>query len=321
MNVIPGNTAGNWLAAATVSLVGHAAAAAIIIDLENTLPPEDPPLITVELVLLDEPAPSAKTSAGPPPPDVVPDISPEPALSRRSVPPDTTPSPSAGIPRDDRSAGSVDRLPRVKPPIPRIEPAVLTEPSPSRARPESDITAIVDDVSPPVGPDVDILRSTEVVSDGGVGRMLDQVDMSTTPVPSNKWPDTGQGQPLVVSHFLTDELWQETSVGASLQVADVRRPGKIPTGITRGVRVAAENRPPGYPLAARRLGLEGRVLLRVDVDRTGVVKRVAITKSSGHRLLDEAARRAMDKWRFLPAMVNGEAASGAVDVPVSFRLN
>ncbi len=319
--MIPGNATGNWLMAATVSLAGHAAAAAIIIDLENTFPPEDPPLIMVELVLLDEPAPSAKTPAGPPPPDATPDISPEPASSRRSVPPDAAPAPSAGIPRDDRSSGNADRLPRIKPPIPRIEPAVLSEPPPARTRPESDIAAVVDDVSSPVGPDADIRRPTGVASDSGVDRMLDQVDMSATPVPSDKSPDTGQGGPLAVSQFLTGELRPETFVGASLQVANFRRPAKIPTGITRGVRVAAENRPPGYPLAARRLGLEGRVLLRVEVDRTGAVKHVAITKSSGHRLLDEAARRAMDKWRFLPAMVNGEAASGAVDVPVSFRLN
>ena len=319
--MIPGNAAGNWLMAAAVSLAGHAAAAVIIIDLENTLPPEGPPSIVVELVLVDEPAPSAKTPAGPPPPDVAPDMSPEPASSRRSVPPDAAPSPSAGIPRDDRSSGNADRLPRIKPPIPRIEPAVPSEPPPARTRPESDITAVVVDVGSPVGPDVDIRRPAGVASDSGIDRMPDQVDMSATPVPSDKSPDTGQGGPLAVSQFLTDELRPETSAGPSLQVADVRRPAKIPTGITRGVRVAAENRPPGYPLAARRLGMEGRVLLRVDVDRTGAVKHVAITRSSGHRLLDEAARRAMDKWRFLPAMVNGEAASGAVDVPVSFRLN
>ena len=319
--MIPGSATGNWLTAATVSLAGHAAAAAIIIDLENTLPPEDPPSIMVELVLLDEPAPSAKTPAGPPPPDAAPDISPEPALSRRSGPPVAAPSPSAGIPRDDRSSGKADRLPRIKPPIPRIEPAVLSEPPPARTRPEPGVTAVVDDVGSPVGPDADIRRPTGAAPDSGIDGMPDQVDMPATPAPSDKSPDTGQGGPLAVSRFLTGELRPETSVGTSLQVADVRRPAKIPTGITRGVRVAAENRPPGYPLAARRLGLEGRVLLRVDVDRTGAVKHVAITKSSGHRLLDEAARRAMDKWRFLPAMVNGEAASGAVDVPVSFRLD
>lgn len=319
--MISGNATGNWLTAATVSLAGHAAAAAIVIDLESTLPPEGPPSIMVELVLLDEPAPSAKTPAGPPPPDVAPDTSPEPASSRRPVQPDTAPSPGAGIPRDDRSSGNADRLPRIKPPIPRIEPAVLSEPPPARTRPESDVTAVVNDVSPPVGPDVDIRRPTGVASDSGIDGMPDQVDMSATPVPSDKTPDTGQGGPLAVSQFLTGEPRPETSAGTSLQVADVRRPAKIPTGITRGVRVAAENSPPGYPLAARRLGLEGRVLLRVDVDRTGAVKHVAITRSSGHRILDEAARRAMDKWRFLPAMVNGEAASGAVDVPVSFRLN
>ena len=156
--MIPGNAAGNWLMAAAVSLAGHAAAAAIIIDLENTLPPEDPPSIMVELVLVDEPVPSAKTPAGPPPPDAAPDISPEPASSRRSVPPDAVPSPSAGIPRDDRSSGNADRLPRIKPPIPRIEPAVPSEPPPTRTRPESDITAVVVVVGSPVGPEVDIRR-------------------------------------------------------------------------------------------------------------------------------------------------------------------
>ncbi len=88
----------------------------------------------------------------------------------------------------------------------------------------------------------------------------------------------------------------------------------------RPVAIAAECAPPDYPEGARRRGVEGRVLLLVSVDSTGAVIAVEIGESSGSDLLDEAARAAVEGWRFEPALLDGEPVSDRVRVPVRFRI-
>lgn len=82
----------------------------------------------------------------------------------------------------------------------------------------------------------------------------------------------------------------------------------------------AANPLPSYPLAARRQGLEGRVLLRVEVDASGRPTAVAVQDGSGHGILDRAASRAVSGWRFTPATHGGRPAAGTVEVPILFRL-
>lgn len=82
----------------------------------------------------------------------------------------------------------------------------------------------------------------------------------------------------------------------------------------------ANPRPP-YPLAARRLGLEGRVLLRAQILENGRCGRIMVSQSSGHALLDDAALQAVRGWRFVPATRAGEAVAAWVEIPISFRLD
>ncbi|HYE00993.1 MAG TPA: energy transducer TonB [Alphaproteobacteria bacterium] len=83
----------------------------------------------------------------------------------------------------------------------------------------------------------------------------------------------------------------------------------------------AGNAPPVYPLAARRQGIEGRVILEVAVDERGRATGVKVAISSGSRLLDEAALKAVRDWRFTPATLGGEPIAARVKVPVTFRLD
>ncbi len=80
------------------------------------------------------------------------------------------------------------------------------------------------------------------------------------------------------------------------------------------------NPAPRYPSAARRRGLEGRLVLRVAVDRTGKPDRLTLVESSGHALLDEAAIAAVSRWRFTPGRRGGATVAATVDVPIVFRL-
>ena len=80
--------------------------------------------------------------------------------------------------------------------------------------------------------------------------------------------------------------------------------------------------PPTYPREALLDNLEGTVLLKVLVDVDGKPLSVEIARSSGHRALDEAARRqVLRKWKFQPAMQNGTAIRVYGMVPVNFSLS
>ena len=86
--------------------------------------------------------------------------------------------------------------------------------------------------------------------------------------------------------------------------------------------VAALNNPkPPYPLAARRLGIEGRVVLRVHVLADGRCADVQLVRSSGSAVLDDSALTTVRRWRFLPATRAGTPVAASVDVPISFRLD
>jgi periplasmic protein TonB len=80
------------------------------------------------------------------------------------------------------------------------------------------------------------------------------------------------------------------------------------------------NPKPVYPTASRRLGEEGRVLLRVKVSHGGTALAVEIKQSSGFGRLDDAARAAVLRWRFVAARRGGEAIESWVSVPIVFSL-
>lgn len=77
---------------------------------------------------------------------------------------------------------------------------------------------------------------------------------------------------------------------------------------------------PVYPELARRRGQEGLVQLLAHVDDKGGLLELAVAKSSGFPLLDEAALKAVRKWRFRPGMAYGRPVGGTVVIPVEFLL-
>ena len=81
-----------------------------------------------------------------------------------------------------------------------------------------------------------------------------------------------------------------------------------------------QNTPPAYPPAARRRNEQGEVLLKVEVSEKGAATQVAVARSSGSALLDEAARKAVERWRFIPARRGSETIAAQVAVPIIFKL-
>lgn len=81
-----------------------------------------------------------------------------------------------------------------------------------------------------------------------------------------------------------------------------------------------KNPAPVYPAAAKNKGHQGLVQILVDVNSDGSVNQVALKKSSGFLLLDDAAIRAVKHWQFMPASRNGIQIASQVEVPIRFQL-
>jgi protein TonB len=78
---------------------------------------------------------------------------------------------------------------------------------------------------------------------------------------------------------------------------------------------------PSYPPQAVRDGLTGTVELEILVGIDGRPIEVTIVRSSGHRVLDQAARRVvLARWMFRPAMRDGQAVPAIGRVPIGFVL-
>lgn len=80
------------------------------------------------------------------------------------------------------------------------------------------------------------------------------------------------------------------------------------------------NPPPPYPPLARRMGEEGKVVLRVSVTPLGTADAIEVRSSSGSTRLDESALKTVRNWKFIPAKRGDLAVQSWVLVPIIFKL-
>jgi len=76
-----------------------------------------------------------------------------------------------------------------------------------------------------------------------------------------------------------------------------------------------------YPAMSKRLGEQGKVIVRVLVGVDGLPKSAEVKKSSGFDRLDEAAVEYIMKCRFVPGKINGVVQAMSYDAPVNYVLN
>lgn len=77
---------------------------------------------------------------------------------------------------------------------------------------------------------------------------------------------------------------------------------------------------PSYPEAARKARMQGIVILEAIITDTGDVHDVRVLKSL-NPLLDAAASRAVQQWKYKPATLNGRAVRVYLTVTVNFQLH
>lgn len=80
------------------------------------------------------------------------------------------------------------------------------------------------------------------------------------------------------------------------------------------------NPAPAYPAISRRLGEEGKVVIRVLIGKNGRPQQGDIGQSSGYPRLDQAALHAVMAWRYVPGRRDGAAQDMWFNVPIQFAL-
>lgn len=217
---------------------------------------------------------------------------------------------------------SVDtRPPEPAPPSPAAEsappetvPAVDTpspEPPPHPTPPDAPVVASL----PPIAASAQPQRSTP--------KSAQKPDQKTaqkpkpTPKPTPAAPDTAAPAETVPALSDAASAPPQSAAAAPAVAPD---PGPPPAPVRLSTVRARVGNPPAYPDRARRDELEGTVALKLVVSPTGQVEEVLLLRSSGHRILDDAARRAVWGWQLYPAERDGTPVAGWAEVEIPFRL-
>lgn len=81
-----------------------------------------------------------------------------------------------------------------------------------------------------------------------------------------------------------------------------------------------QNPRPAYPPISKRLGEQGKVVLRVLIGVDGTAKKAEIRQSSGFERLDQAALSTVQSWRYAPGKRGGVPEAMWFNVPINFVL-
>lgn len=147
-------------------------------------------------------------------------------------------------------------------------------------------------------------------------RMPGPVDHSLPPLPMPpvEWPTFDE--PLETVGPAADPLQGTAGHGPDLPAAELRAPRLK----SKDARLAALVES-CYPAISRRLGEEGRVMVRVEIDAAGRVSAWNYVERSGFQRLDGAVDCVVRRLEFDPGRRDGEAVSASVHLPIVFRLH
>ena len=81
-----------------------------------------------------------------------------------------------------------------------------------------------------------------------------------------------------------------------------------------------QNPKPAYPPISKRLGEQGKVVVRVLIGVDGSAQQAEVRQSSGFERLDQAALATALKWRYAPGKRGGVAEAMWFNVPINFVL-
>lgn len=80
------------------------------------------------------------------------------------------------------------------------------------------------------------------------------------------------------------------------------------------------NAPPPYPPLSKRLGEQGKVIVRAFIEVNGTASKAEIRSSSGYDRLDQTALQTVLKWRYVPGKRAGAPEAMWFNIPINFVL-
>lgn len=98
------------------------------------------------------------------------------------------------------------------------------------------------------------------------------------------------------------------------------RPPKPDVQVSSQPAYAPDNPSFIFPIQAWAGSIQGKAIVRVEVQPDGKPGRMWLKQSSGSGLLDRDAQSQLTFWRFIPARKNGQPVTAWIDVPVVYRL-
>jgi len=105
------------------------------------------------------------------------------------------------------------------------------------------------------------------------------------------------------------------------QPQDASPPSPVQLDAEPDYRADYLNNPrPPYPMVARRMGYNGKVVLNVEVLAEGRAGQVLLHQSSGYEILDKSALQTVKTWKFSPAKRFGQPVTQWFLVPIKFSL-
>ncbi len=119
----------------------------------------------------------------------------------------------------------------------------------------------------------------------------------------------------------------DTGVARGSEASELAVSGEgVANGLSSGI--PADSEPsllsipnPEYPILARRMGVEGVVILDVTVDQEGIPVDCLILAPRSHRVLEESALAAVMKARFRPGTEDGKPVRDIFRLNVRFELS
>ncbi len=99
--------------------------------------------------------------------------------------------------------------------------------------------------------------------------------------------------------------------------ADPPRRIRVSSGVSQGLLVKKVD--PLYPEAARQQRIQGRVVLKANIDKEGNVSKLELVE--GHPMLVPAAIEAVKQWKYRPYILAGNAVEVETQILVNFTLD
>lgn len=283
-----------WGAAALVVASAHAAALAVMIHTPPEIGADPGPQAAIMIELAAEPE-ATETQEEEEEEEIFPDnvdaeeiISPaaDPAPDEpKPLETDNTTTPEPIIPAEDRPAEKV---------IPSPEPATVP-PQQVESKPvEQQVLAALENVEVPVPVTRPATRPTR-----------------PKPAPAHKAPPPSQAARKATIDVTKSERTaaSETTAGRGAAVSPARWQSRLMAHLERRKR---------YPAAARSAHQEGTVYVRFQIDTSGNVLSVQLSRSSGHAILDEAVLQLVRRASPVPTPPPG--ASTTIVAPVRFEM-